>query len=175
MELIHLTNVNLDAVIDDEDQELIAPFTWRFDGKYVVTTVPHPEGGLILRSDRPGRWKKRRSTLVLSRLIMGLQYGDPLQVDHRNHDTLDNQRSNLVILTNAGNSQNKLSLPGSSSRYRGVSWAKSCSKWHAYGMLDGKQHNLGFFAVEEEAGLVAAEWRAAHMPHSIEGRGHAPV
>jgi hypothetical protein len=164
---VRLTNPDAEAIIDDQDWELVAPFRWRFDGEYVLTWVPHPEGGWVPRSD--GSRRRRRYSLKLSRLIMGLQYGDQRQVDHDNHNTLDNRRSNLVVVTNAENGQNLLSKPGSS-RYRGVGWHTKRSRWQAYVMLDGKQHHLGYFTLEEEAARVAAEWRAEHMPHSAEAR-----
>ena len=105
----------------------------------------------------------------MSRLIMGLRYGDKAEVDHQNHNTLDNRRSNLVVVTRAGNMQNILAGRGSS-QYRGVSWDRKSSKWVAYGHLDGKKSHLGFFVLEEEAARVAAEWRAANMPNSQEAR-----
>jgi hypothetical protein len=170
MRFIPLTNVEEQALIDDQDWELAAPFTWRSNRGYATTAIPHPEGGLIPIKAKPGYWRKRQSALLLSRLIMGLEYGDPREVDHDNHDTLDNRRSNLIVVTQAENHQNRLSLPGSSSRYRGVCWDITKSKWHASVRLNGKKYNLGLFTSEEEAARVAAEWRAEHMPHSTEAR-----
>lgn len=174
MTLIQLTNVEEVAIIDDQDWELAFPFSWRFGKRYVEATVLHPEGGLVpCDADHPNWLRKRRITLYLSRLIMGLEYGDPRQADHKNHDTLDNRRSNLEVVTGAENHQNVLSKPGSSSQYRGVHWNVKRSKWIARAKIDGKDYYLGSFTSEEEAGRVAAEWRAANMPNSAEARGRA--
>lgn len=170
MRPIHLTNIGEEAIIDDQDWELTAPFRWRLSKGDVVTTVPHPEGGWVPRSDCPGAWREKIYFLRLSRLIMGLQYGNPLQVDHDNHDVLDNRRSNLVVVTHAENCQNLLSKLGGSSRYRGVSWDTRSSRWEARGKLNYKTYRLGYFITEEEAGRAVAEWRAANMPHSAEAR-----
>lgn len=168
--VIPLTNTEEVAIIDDQDWELTAPFRWRLNKGDVATSVPHPEGGWVPRSDFPGGWRERVYFLRLSRLIMGLEYGNPLQVDHDNHDVLDNRRSNLVVVTTAENCQNLLSRRGSSSRYRGVSWDTRSSRWEARGKLNYKSHRLGYFKTEEEAARAVAEWRAANMPHSAEAR-----
>lgn len=175
--LIPLANVDQDAIVDDEDEVLVAPYRWILHKRpgYVVATVPHPEGGYITRK-RGGR-ERRNYTLALHRLLMGLEYGDPREVDHKNRNKLDNRRFNLEIVTGAENSQNWPVIE-KSSRYRGVSWlanngkwASSCAgRWQATARVGGKQHFLGYFDIEEEAGRVVAEWRAEHMPFSEEGR-----
>lgn len=112
----------------------------------------------------------KQSTLLLHRWLMNAPKG--LQVDHINHDTLDNRRSNLRIVTHAQNRQN---LKGAqrdnkSSGIRGVSWHKRNKKWQAKIKLKGKQQHLGYFDDVYEASLVAAEARARMMPYSQEAR-----
>ena len=60
---------------------------------YAVRNVMLPDG--------------RRVTERLHRRVMGLQRGDIRQVDHPNHDTLDNRRSNLRIVSNRQNGANR--------------------------------------------------------------------
>lgn len=48
-------------------------------------------------------------------------------IDHRNHDGLDNCRSNLRVCTRSQNNRN--SRPHSSSGYKGVYWDKERGKW----------------------------------------------
>lgn len=106
--------------------------------------------------------------VFMHRLILGLWSGDSRVVDHINGDSLDNRRTNLRVVTAAGNAQNQGSR-GGSSRYRGVSWDRSRGKWMARAMLDGRGVTIGRFDSEDEAGAAAAAWRARNMPHSIEG------
>lgn len=172
--LIRLTNVELDAIVDDEDETLVSPYRWFRNGQerhqgYVSTRVIHPAGGLTARTDKPGLFRPRHTTMRLSRLLMGLEWGDRREVDHINHNKLDNRRSNLEITTRAENGQNRIDGTGSS-RYRGVAWRAANQKWTACVELDGRAHHLGCFGSEEEAARVAAEWRAEHMPFSLEGR-----
>lgn len=115
-----------------------------------------------------------RQQLRLSRVIMDLEPGDPREVDHINGDKLDNRRKNLRITTRAQNAQNFGSRPGSSSKYRGVTWHKAAGKWMAQHILNGERHYLGLFEDEDDAGRAAAEWRAANMPYATD-RGGPPV
>ena len=104
--------------------------------------------------------------VLMHRYLMGLGFGDPLQVDHINRNGLDNRRSNLRIVTRAGNRQNLPSFPNTSSRFRGVYWDKDRQLWRVVCRLNRKHFRLGRFKSEEEAGVVAAAWRATHMPLS---------
>jgi hypothetical protein len=167
---VPIPSAGVDAVIDDEDWLLVTQYRWYLSGKgYVTTYIPHPEGGMVSFPSRPREHRARMTPLLLSRLIMGLEYGDRRQVDHDNHDKLDNRRSNLVVVTQAENNQNILEGRGTS-RYRGVCWDARKNKWRAGVKLNYKLHNLGYFDSEEEAARIASEWRAANMPHSPEGR-----
>lgn len=138
---------------------------------------------LIDRSDAPliegmGRWciesngyavrsvGRGRPLLRMHRVLLDLPPHDPRLADHINHDRLDNRRANLRIVTKTENLQNRVSSPGTSSRYRGVHFFKG--RWQARGYTNGKRHYLGTFNDEEEAGRVAREWRLANMPGAVD-------
>jgi hypothetical protein len=93
-------------------------------------------------------------TVAMHRILMGDPAG--LQVDHVNHDTLDNRRSNLRVCSQAENLRNRRSRTGAS-RFKGVS--PTGSKWRADIRQNGKGKYLGTFQTEEEAS--AAYDRAA--------------
>lgn len=57
---------------------------------------------------------------------------------------------------------------GSSSRYRGVWFDKRVGKWAAAVTINRTVHRLGWFEDEDDAGKVAADYRAANMPGSSE-------
>lgn len=72
-------------------------------------------------------------------------------VDHKNHNTLDNRRTNLRVCTKADNVHNQRSQQGCSSKYKGVYWHKGNSLWMAY-IHKGKTNiPLGYFGDEVEA------------------------
>lgn len=145
------------AEIDSADAPAFAQWRWYLAGGYVVRNIRIP--GI-----------KEQRTLGLHRAVMGLAYGDPGHVDHRNRDKRDNRRSNLRILTNGQNCQNvdPAGLPNTSSRYRGVSWSKRTNRWIAQAWLDRKKYYLGSFRDEDDAGAAVRAWRREHMPFATE-------
>ena len=105
----------------------------------------------------------------MHRFIADMEDEDPRTVDHINGDHFDNRRPNLRIVTHAQNQQNRRATKTwGSSKHRGVSWYKRKSKWLAYGYVDGKMKNLGYYDDEDEAAKVSADWRAENMPFSEE-------
>lgn len=85
-------------------------------------------------------------------------------VDHINHDTLDNRRSNLRLVDTAENLLNRR-LPV------GVTWCPVRNNWRAVLHMDGKYMNLGRYSSEEEARFVyesvkeaRLKWRRVNNP-----------
>lgn len=143
------------ALVDAADAEQVLAHRWHLkDGGYVVRDAPRAEG-------------RGRGKLRLHRQIMGLERGDPREVDHENGNPLDCRRSNLRVCTHAQNGQNLRRGFGTSS-HRGVALFARTGRWQAYATVDGRRHHLGYFAGEEEAAAAAASWRAQHMPFSAE-------
>lgn len=104
----------------------------------------------------------------MHRLIFGLNPGDRVEIDHINHDGLDNRRTNLRMASHAENHQNRRSSYRSTSRYRGVHWNTASRKWRAVAKLNGREFHIGYFTDEEEAARCVAAWRAEHMPFAVE-------
>lgn len=132
------------ALIDDEDFELLSKHRWhvKISGTnlYVATNL----------------YKPRHVTLRMHILIMGKKTG--LEIDHVNHNGLDNRRCNLRHVTRRQNVYNKRPHTGSISSYKGVAWCKSKVKWRAKISKDGVIFHLGFFDIKHEA---AAEYNKA--------------
>lgn len=95
--------------------------------------------------------KKRE---FMHRVIMDAKPGE--QVDHKNHDGLDNRRCNLRIATGSQNGANQRKTRGSS-RYKGVSRQVRASKWQASIRLDSRSKHLGLFESEEDAAIAYDE------------------
>lgn len=89
---------------------------------------------------------------LMARFIMSPP-GD-MFVDHINHDTLDNRRSNLRICTPAQNSQNSMGRP-SKSNYKGITYLKG--KWQVFVSAYGERHYFGQFDTEELAAMEYAK------------------
>lgn len=129
------------ALVDETDFGIVSQYRWwiretrregRLTSAYPVTII------------YPGGVKK---SLTMHSLITGW----PL-TDHKDHNGLNNQRSNLRPGTqsqNCGNAR-KTKSP-CSSRYKGVSWKPEKRKWRAYIRLNARQAFLGYFANEVDA------------------------
>lgn len=91
--------------------------------------------------------------LRLHRLIMGLEKGNPLVVDHMNGNGLDCRRENLRIVSRAENVRNQ---PTSYAHKQGatplgVSWHKGRNCFVAHIRHERRQIYLGRFNTAEEA------------------------
>jgi AP2 domain len=123
------------ALVDEEDYDLVVAYRWyarrgnRGGGIYAMAPI---------WSDR------RRSWIRMHNLIMGCK-----GIDHRNHNGLDNQRSNLRVATGSQNNANQRPQQGRASRFKGVSRRRQ--RWRATIQVRGLAWSLGGFATEEEA------------------------
>lgn len=73
-------------------------------------------------------------------------------VDHTNHNSLDNRRSNLRIVTRSQNNMNGMKRKnGKASRFKGICFNKTSGKWQGSIQVDKRKIYLGLFATEKEA------------------------
>jgi hypothetical protein len=94
-----------------------------------------------------------------------------LVVDHINHDTLDNTRPNLRLLTDAENRQNRKGASAlSNCGIRGVSFDRRVNKWYARVCVNSKVRNLGYFDNIEDARIAAIEGRKKYMKYAEDAK-----
>ena len=103
-----------------------------------------------------GEYKYR--IIELHRFVMNAKKGE--YVDHINHNTLDNRKSNLRITTNKQNTRNRSGLnTNNTSGYRNVSWSKDYKQWLVQMQVDGTNKVLGKFDDVHKAGEFAKQMR----------------
>ena len=87
------------------------------------------------------------------RLVWFYHYGEwpKDQIDHINGIRDDNRIENLREVTNQQNVCNSLGSSSSKSRYKGLTWYKSRSKWQVRVRHMDKTHHVGYFHNEIDA------------------------
>lgn len=130
------------ALVDAEDFEFLSRFSWHLaGGKYGIG--PATNRG----SDALGLRTKFR----MSRAVLLAPPG--LSVCHKNGDTFDCRRSNLVLCTSKGVAEKR--TPHGRSDAKGVTWHKQAKRWQAAITSGGESHYLGLYQSKEEAIEVA--------------------
>jgi hypothetical protein len=127
----------LSTVIDIEDFKIADSIngTWYVSGGYIIYQ-PVING--------------KRINVRLHRLIMNCP--ENMLVDHINREPLDNRKSNLRIVTEQENLNNKGNYKNNTSGMKGVAFNKSRNRWRAIiSVGDGKQRTIGSFKTKEEA------------------------
>lgn len=118
--------------IDDEDENLVSRYSWyawKHRNTYYAATHVRGLNGL-------------QTTVSMHRIIMDAEPGK--EIDHRDHDGLNNQRYNLRQCTRQQNGSNQLKQKRkTTSIYKGVSWNKQKRKWTSYIKVSNKTIHLG--------------------------------
>lgn len=181
------------TLVDDCEYGELSQFRWRLNPYgYAARTSQRPTPAVCPEcgwTPRPGvrvansvashRSKKhqvpleKRHTILMHRVILGLDLGDPREGDHLNRNRLDNRRSNLRITPSKIQVQNQGALKtyrGApvESAYRGVYKVKKNGRWTGRWKAIVGGCYLGCFPSEEEAARVAAEYRLQTMPYALD-------
>lgn len=142
------TNKGVQFLFDKNDYEKIKDYCWNINKSgYLTSHDPAKQG--------------KRKTIYFHRLIMDVVDKDwkIYQVDHINHNPLDNRKQNLRIGCNADNSKNKRIGSINSSGYPGVSYHKLTNKWQARVGLNVERIYLGLFDNVDDAIKIADQFK----------------
>jgi hypothetical protein len=132
MKLIPLTRGKF-AMIDDEDFENISKSKWYAHlGDFKYRIVYYAYG------------YRNNKDISMHQHLLDSKPGE--YIDHIDGNGLNNQRSNLRIITNRGNQQNLHYKKAS--KYPGVSWHKSSRKWSPKIQINGTRKHLGTYTDE---------------------------
>lgn len=119
--------------VDNRDYGYLMQWKWQASEQasgifYVRRRVPLDEKG---------------STKSMHRMIMCAPKG--MEVDHINHNGLDNRRSNLRLCSHSGNQHNTRLRSTNTSGYKGIGWHKRREKWQVAITTNGIRRYLGYF------------------------------
>lgn len=133
------------ALVDQEDYERLAGFTW-------LAFRDHTTGRIYA-----GRWSRKKEEagrgkfmIPMHEEVMGKLEG--FRIDHiRTEQTLDNRRANLRRATASQNAANRGIPKHNTSGFKGVSFDGCARKWRATIKVDRKQKWLGYHKDKEAA------------------------
>jgi hypothetical protein len=128
------------ALVDDADFDLVSQLHW------IAAYAPNVKGFYAV-AHMPKDWHWPTKMVRMSRFILGAHQFQ--QVDHVNHDTLDNRRENLRLCSNSQNAMSRIG--GRKNRYgcRGIVF-NGCG-WGAQIYLMKNRIWLGTFPIREDA------------------------
>lgn len=129
----YTSNTNKPFIFDIDDFEKIKQFHW------------YEENNGYIRSSG----KKKEDKVHIHRLIMG--FPNNMNIDHINHDTFDNRKTNLRIVTVSQNAMNHIKGSNNTSGITGVVWVKDRNKWKSQIKANGRIIFLGEYSNFEEA------------------------
>lgn len=128
----YTTNTNKEFYFDLKDYDKIKKFAWR------ESTL-----GYLISYD------KDKIIVYFHRLIMNPD--KDCEVDHINHNKLDNRKDNLRVCSRLQNSHNRGDIVTNTSGFRGVQWEKRFNRWRSRIKVNGKDIHLGLFEDYDEA------------------------
>lgn len=153
MKVIKLTR-GLETKVSNRDFASLSRWKWQaiksHSGKFYAV-----RNGLTKRNGKLGR-----HMIMMHRIIKNVEgLTAKIEVDHKNKDTLDNQRGNLRLCSHKENMRNmgkkkKINPKGSHPIYKGLLWDEKRKVWHVY-CRDGKSKRyVGAFASSKDAAIA---------------------
>lgn len=122
------------ALVDDEDYEYLSQWSW--------VAIKNRNTFYAQRGWRP--------IIKMHRFIMNPP--NDMQIDHIDHNGLNNQKINLRVCTSAQNKMNR--RPSGESKYLGVTREGKSNKWSATISHNNQYIHLGAFKTQEEAAIA---------------------
>ena len=137
---IGVTQSDKEFYFDKEDYDKVCNYCWNVDTSsgYVKTLV---------------KGKK----LYLHKLVMNVDYGENIKVDHKNRQRNDCRKNNLKIATSCQNSMNVGLRSDNKSGIKGVSFNKKYNKFEVVINANKKRYYLGKFSDFTHAALIRLE------------------
>ena len=131
--IISSKGIDYVCLYDAEDHDLISQYHWHLNSGYASTKI-------------------NGKVVSMHRLVKQLAEGSEFQIDHKDHNRLNNQKSNLRICTRSENRRNSLKAKGCTSVYKGSYFEKDRGLYHSQIGIKGKVFNLGRYSNEKQAG-----------------------
>lgn len=133
-------NGNNEFYFDLDDYDLVRQYYWSVNSSGYASSY-------YFTRDNNG--KRIHHTKLLHRIIMNAP--NNMDVDHINHNKLDNRKNNLRLCSSQQNDYNNSLSKRNTSGVIGVSYDKRLEKWRSYITFEGEWINLGIYFNKEDA------------------------
>lgn len=130
MKYIYLSNDKGKVIVDNDDYELLNKRKWS------ISTRGYAHCGF-------NQVNGKRKMIFMHRYLISPRKDQ--EVDHINHNPLDNRRSNLRIADRSLNMANSSIFKNNTSGHKGVTWCKERNKWQAQISVNKVHRILGRF------------------------------
>lgn len=132
------------SLVDNEDYEFLSQWNWTLNSQgYAIRTEYY--------QPRPNR---KAHQYRMHHVIIGGKPPKGLEVDHINHNKLDNRKSNLRVVTRSQNVMNIGVRKSNKSGFKGVYQSKRGDRvktWVAEIRKDGKRTCIGYYHTAKDA------------------------
>lgn len=125
------------AIVFERDYKSLSQFNWYAQKSHDGHTF------YAMRSVKNPRPPPRQKAIIMHRVILNAPEG--VQVDHIDHNGLNNCRDNIRLATSWQNKGNTKLTRANTSGYIGVTWHKRDRRWQAMIKINGKSEYLGGF------------------------------
>lgn len=136
------------ALVDEKDYLGLSKSRWFLKSGYAVRII----------HIKKQNGDKTTKTIYMHRLVTNAP--DSKEVDHKNHNRLDNRSSNLRVCSHSENQLNN--------RAKGYCWDNTTSRWRVTVKEDGK-YRYRFYKVEKDAIVAAKMVRSGNIPPKKNG------
>jgi len=130
------------ALVDDEDFEELSKWNWFLN---IGTNTNYAERKTNCKEKKNGA----KTSVRMHRFIMNPPKN--MQVDHIDHNGLNNTKKNLRICTPSQNKMNTQLPSNNTSGFKGVHFHKRNKKWLAQIYVNKRRMYLGYFKSPEKA------------------------
>ena len=127
------------TLINDWIYDIVRQWTWRLD------VDGYPRTAISING--------KRCRTHLHHFVMGKPFG-LWEVDHKDHDKLNNLKSNLRWCTHRQNNYNRMAAVGGASVFKGVHWDARKNRWGVRLKMGGYRKRFGRYRTEIEAALA---------------------